>query len=144
MPIGRCCLCRENHWLIKAHIIPRTFWPLDGGTPKLLSNKSGVFPSRSPQGVYDTILCEDCDGKVLGLLDQHAAETLLCGKPQALDTSTEIGNRYPEADPQKIRLFAAAVAWRASVSKHGFFARISLGPYEEIIRQMILDSNSDT
>lgn len=145
MTIGRCRLCLEERDLIKAHVIPRPFWPLDGGTPKLLSNKSGVYPARSPQGVYDPgILCQSCDAETLGRLDQHAIETLLRGEPRAVDPSVAIGNQYPEADPQSIYLFAASMAWRASVSRHDFFAKIKLGPYEEIIRQMIREPNNRT
>jgi hypothetical protein len=134
--VGPCRLCLEQRELIDAHIIPKAFWPLDEATPKLLSNTSGTYPSRAPQGVYDSdILCEKCDTNVLGVLDQHAAEELLRGQSELLHTGLR---QYPTADPIKIHQFVASVAWRASISSHKFFKRIGLGRYEDVIRKMIL------
>lgn len=136
---GQCRLCGEQRELVKAHIIPQSFWPTDEGTPKVLSNTAGVYPARAPLGVYDpNILCEKCDSTILGPLDQHAAEALLRGAAEPLNDAPPIPKRYPDAEPRKIELFVASVAWRASVSNCRFFHRIRLGRYEEVIRQMIL------
>lgn len=137
--VKRCRLCLEERQLIKAHIIPRAFWPLDECTPKVLSNNSGIYPSRSPQGVYDPdILCGKCDAELLGPLDQHAAKALLRGKRKVLSFRGMAIRQYPEAEAAKIRVFVASVAWRASISKHRFFARVKLARYEDVIRQMIM------
>lgn len=137
-----CRLCLTERSLIRAHVIPKAFWPLDDGTPKVLSNRSGTYPSRSPQGVYDSeILCERCNTELLGPLDQHAAEKLLRGKFETLRVGTMAVRCYGEAEAARIFLFVASVAWRASISKHTFFARVSLARYEEVIRKCILDAS---
>ena len=75
-----CKLCGENEKLIKAHIIPEGFFrPLRSGkmVPEIHSNIKGVFPKRSPIGIYDnTILCEKCD-KYLGVWDGYAQKLLI-------------------------------------------------------------------
>lgn len=127
-----------------AHIIPRSFWILDEGTPKVLTNVPGVYPARSPQGIYDlNILCARCDTSILGTLDHHAAETLLRAQSIPLHIGPLIIRQYPAAEPAKIALFIASVAWRASVSDHKFFKRIRLGRYEEVIRQMLLGTDTE-
>jgi len=36
-----------------------------------------------------------------------------------------------------LKLFFISLAWRASVSSHGFYQRINLGPYEDMAKTMI-------
>jgi hypothetical protein len=146
-----CKLCRTDRQLIKAHIIPQSFYApaSSDGVAKILSNTKGVWPKKTPIGVYDeNILCADCDGK-LGELDQHAAEQLLQNGPTKTIQTTEpdskvIARCYETADPGKLLLFIASVVWRASVSSHDFFSRVELGPYEAIIRAMLQGKDRDS
>lgn len=75
-----CKLCGEDKNLIKAHIIPEGFFrPLRYGSivPEIHSNTNGVFPKRSPSGIYDkNILCEKCD-KYIGSWDGYAHQLLI-------------------------------------------------------------------
>lgn len=136
-----CKLCGNDRKLIDAHIIPRAFWrlpPAGEDAAKILSNSKGVHPRRMLEGVYDpNILCGECDGQ-LGKLDQHAAESLLHARPDNIKGFRQLmGRRYEEADPARLRLFIASVAWRAPISHQTFFARVSLGPYEELIKRAL-------
>lgn len=146
MPI--CRLCQNDRTLIKAHVIPEAFLsfpPPEVGVNKILSNKAGHYPKRSRIGIYDSgILCGECDAD-LGELDQHAVEQL-CRSDEINNISRngeKNSREYLSADPEKIHKFIASVAWRASISSHDFFQGVGLGPYEELIREMLLSSEFD-
>lgn len=124
-----CKLCRQDRPLIKAHVIPRAFYPPRSsiGDTIIVPGFEGGYPRRTPIGVYDEdILCKECDAS-LGKLDQHVAETVLRGKHvrHALGTARE----YVDADPELVLRFAGSVAWRAAVSTHDMFNTMRLGPY---------------
>ncbi len=132
-----CRLCGTNRPLIKAHIIPESFWPLnsDSRGPMAIvgSEHAGrAIPSRL--GPYDPgILCGTCDSEVLNSFDQHAAEALLQGSPIPLPQSNDF-MCYPDAEPLLLHGFAASVAWRASITSNEFFSRVRLGAYQNTCR----------
>ncbi len=139
-----CKLCGNDRPLIKAHIIPESFWslpPTGEEAAKIISSKKGSHPKRTLTGVYDTeLLCERCDVS-LGQLDQHAAECLLRSDnfEEAQTSERPFARIYRDADPLKVQRFILSVAWRASISNHSFFERVSLGPYEEAIKGFLLN-----
>jgi hypothetical protein len=141
--MGLCRLCQEDTKLIKAHVIPEAFLALpsgDDGPAKILSPKTGVFPKRTLTGIYDTeILCAPCDGE-LGKLDQHAVEHILRSSNvnDMRAGGKTVAREYRDADPALVARFIASVLWRASISSHSFFNRVSLGPYEELIRAILV------
>jgi hypothetical protein len=119
---------------VKAHVIPKAFWNLpdqSAGPLAMVSNSSGWKTKPSRIGPYDEgILCEECDG-IIGLLDQHAAENLLRDKSKTRYQYDVAGLlHYKKASAQIVISFIASLAWRASISSHQFFDRVSLGPYE--------------
>jgi len=142
-----CRLCLTETSLIKAHVIPECFMslpPAEEGVAKILTNSPGRYPKKMRTGIYDKgILCAKCDAR-LGLLDQHAAERLV--RSNAIE-EVPIGHRvyrkYLSADPLLTHQFAASVVWRASISSHEFFAKVKLGPYQEIIRNSLLREERD-
>ena len=73
-------MCGETHPLIKAHVIPRSFFKQlnDGSGPlKVASNKLGTYPRTSPTGVYDDhLVCETCE-KLFASWDDYAQQLLL-------------------------------------------------------------------
>jgi hypothetical protein len=50
----------------------------------------------------------------------------------------KIGYRILDFDYKLLKLFFLALLWRSSISTHPFYRRISLGPYNETLRDMIL------
>jgi hypothetical protein len=134
--------------LIKAHVIPEAFLALpsaEDGPAKIISTTPGFFPKRTLSGIYDDkILCQSCDGE-LGKLDQHAVEKVLRGQ-NVVEIGTDnqrYARQYGDADAELVNKFIISVLWRASISSHYFFARVKLGPYEGIIRDMLLDRAQD-
>lgn len=132
-----CRLCGKNLPLVKAHIIPESFWPLNSdsrGPMAIVGDVRRGRALRSPKGPYDKgILCEKCDSEFLNIYDQHAAEALLQSQPVPHPHSKGYMH-YPSAEPMVLHGFATSVAWRASISSHEFFSRVKLGGYEEICR----------
>ena len=142
----KCHLCLEDRKLIKAHIIPESFFlPLRFGkrAPEIHTNIDGEHPKRSPVGIYDTlILCSKCDNTI-GDWDNYAQQLLLKEFNEDLavyDGSKKVAYKIDSFDYEKLKLFFISVLWRASISNHYFFKRVKLGPYESIARKMILEN----
>ena len=140
-----CKLCGKDKELVKAHIIPKAFWNLPdqaAGPLAMVSNEPGWKTTPSRIGPYDeSILCESCDGEI-GKLDQHAVETFLRDKRKLSYQSNIHGLYvYPDANSQLIISFVTSLAWRASVSMHSFFSRVSLGPFESQFLQTFTTGN---
>jgi len=99
--------------------------------------QSGEFESN--------ILCHDCDNKILGKLDRYASLTLYEGNEKILENRiTKNGTKYiysAEIDYTYFKLFLLSILWRASISNRLFFKEVQLGPYEDQIRQMILNND---
>lgn len=142
-----CLLCERNVALINAHIIPKCiFSAVKQGNQHAVILKPGnsKFTETTQSGFSDRkILCKDCDGKI-GSLDDYANK--IFGKKP--DESTiiidlnggRLGYHLPFIELDKIKRFMLSILYRASISSVDFFSNISLGPYEEKIKN-ILNSN---
>ena len=142
-----CKLCDVDKELIKAHIIPKGFFkPMQSENKQALlyTNTKGVHPKRSPTGFYDkNILCKECDAK-LGVWDEYAQKLLL----HSFNEDNAVYNGKEKAyyiikdyDYNLLKLFFISMLWRASITSHHVFNRISAGPFEEKLKALIL-SNS--
>lgn len=147
--VAPCRLCGETKPLIKAHIFPQAL-AKDVGTrddPGRVYALNGAHPRRLPTGWYDTaILCEQCDGRVLGPLDTYGVEFLRAVDQYHLHAPAPNGARLasrPGADPVRLKSFLLSVLWRSTVSRLPEFAGVSLGPFEPALRRRILDSSID-
>ncbi len=141
-----CRRCQHHKPLIKAHIIPEAFWNLPdqaAGPMAMVSNTANWRARPSPIGPYDKeILCETCDGTI-GKLDQHAVEHLLRNKSKTSYQNDIVGlYHYKSASPKQIISFVASLAWRASISRHNFFSRVNLGPFENKFFELMETGNS--
>lgn len=147
--MNTCRLCNEQKGLINAHVIPKWAFmslypddPEESNLPLNLIEKN--TQTRRPIGPYDqNILCADCDG-YLGKYDGYAKDVFL---------NSDLKQRGEEAyliqnvDFEKIRIFLISIAWRASISGRDEFKKISIGPYEDRIKEILLnikDGNQDT
>jgi hypothetical protein len=146
-----CCYCRQDKkLLIKAHIIPEGFFRRirEGQIPlKILTNKPGKYPKKSPIGVYDpNILCNECE-KIFGGWDDYAQKLLadepLHGKPIQYGTQST-GWEVSEYDYTRLKLFFISLLWRASVSKDAFYQKVNLGSFEEKAKDLIAQKNPGT
>jgi hypothetical protein len=145
-----CRLCQTERRLVKAHIIPEGFFRSLGDRSETLeihTNKSGAHPKKAPIGVYDkSILCGPCDN-VFSPWDKHAQDVLLCDfsyETTIYDGPAKLGWKVARFDYRLLKLFFLSLLWRASVSTHDFYRRVSTGPFEQDLRTMIMAGEPGT
>jgi hypothetical protein len=136
--IGRYCETEQR--LIKAHIIPAGFFRAIGDpseTLEVYTSKSGAPPKRAPVGVYDrSILCSPCDN-IFSPWDKRAQDVLLRsshGHVAIYDGPNLVGWTIQAFDHHRLKLFFLSLLWRASVSTHEFYRRVSVGRFEQELR----------
>lgn len=145
--IGTCKLCHQERELIKAHIIPRSFFhAIKGNSKQLLA---ALTREKKPveyfqNGIWDpSILCAECECRFCSW-DTYGFDVL--GNPPGNNTSP-----MSDADVapfvlkginyRELKLFVLSVLWRASVTKHAFFDGVDLGEHEPKIAEMIRSSD---
>ena len=143
--MSQCRLCGLKRKLIKAHVIPEAFFRVfraDGKTPLSVSNaEENPFPKRSPIGVYDEgILCLECEKK-FGQVDGYGVEALLSKFNElfrpVIDRGNTVAYQAEDINQDLLLRFFVATLWRASVSTHTFYRRVSLGNYENVAKNVI-------
>lgn len=144
-----CRLCNLPRKFAKSHVIPRAFWPeLRGGkdVPLLVSSSERSFPQRSPIGVYDqTILCEACETK-FNEMDDYGINILLKRKAELFKSVPPEGEpvawKSEVVDQDRLLVFLVGILWRASVSTHGFYQKVVLGPLELLARKVVMNQDA--
>lgn len=138
----KCKFCNKEKKLIKAHIIPESFFrelASKKGPSLLVEDTPGTFPKRLPIGPYDKdLLCYDCE-KQFGDWDDYAQQILLkeIGFKELKKGEDIVGYKVDQFDYVRLKLFFISMLWRASASQLDFFNNVSLGPFESMARDMI-------
>jgi len=137
--MGKCLLCGDTDIkLVKSHIIPKSLYGKtlnsEEGAAQIITDKKGVYPKRSPKGVYDpNILCMRCEFSFSDW-DHYANDLFMNTTPNpafiAEDGRPECGE-YPTFDKGKLQMFFISLVWRMHVTTHVMFRRIRIGPYEK-------------
>ena len=143
--LKRCKLCLQERRLVKAHIIPRSFYkPMLAGDhpPELTSNAPRFHRRRVRIGLYDkSIVCFECEER-FKQWDNYAARLLLSKATEPKVILDENGEpsayRLENVDYENLKLFFMSLLWRVAVSSHYFFSQVKLGPHEAVLREMIL------
>lgn len=142
-----CRGCEKEKKLIKAHIIPESFFRgLRGGeiAPQIHSTTEGVHPKRSPIGIYDKeILCHECEQKFQEL-DDYGNHVLIEREAdlEPLTRGSKIaGYRIRSINNDKLKLFFLSILWRASISNHYFFSKVALNRLENSLKNLIWNSD---
>ncbi len=137
-----CKFCGQEKKLIKAHIIPRNFY-LNYKNEKYLGvdSISGKFTIQQ-SGAYDkNILCEDCDGKILGEFDKEGYRILFSEVYKHIlysDKNTKIYYLTSENyNYEYLRKFFISILWRASISNVRELDDVHLGKYENIALKIL-------
>ena len=148
----KCRLCNEEKPLVDAHIIPRSIYEevKDSRDSHLVvvQNKDGTYPKKSRIGFYDsTILCSDCDGR-LGKYDEYGKQLIFSLNTTSEPVRTKDGRlvalKVSDYDYPRLKLFFLSILWRASISQLEQFARVRLGPYESLLRDLIRANDPGT
>lgn len=80
--IGICALCGLSKTLQKSHILPEFLYDevYDELHSFIVQSTSPTAPApRRRQGIYEELLCCDCDQRRLGRLDDYAAKVFKGG-----------------------------------------------------------------
>lgn len=160
MQIGPCKLClRKKPLLKKSHIIPEFMYTgmYDEKHQMLVGIPHEIFTSDKkldmvPSGEYEGgLLCADCDNDLIGHNLETYARSVIYGGRFSKGSTPDCKNfrapngltfaRCKNIDYRKFKLFLLSILWRASISSRSFFSDVNLGPYEEVIRRMLLVSN---
>jgi hypothetical protein len=154
-----CRLCLKNKELIKkSHIIPEFMYrDLFDENHKIHVFNPAELATENPKvkrpssGEYEgNILCADCDNKVIGGYEDYACKAIYGGplhadeSPICQNYQTQDGLEFSACENinyKKFKLFLLSILWRASISTRPLFNQISLGPHEEVIRQMVYGGN---
>ena len=142
-----CKGCGKHKKLIKAHVIPESFFlglKSDGKVPLMVAD-AWRYTKRAPVGVYDKkILCHDCEQKFQDI-DNYGQKILLKDTIEAVKRDgIVVYYKIPEVNYNLTKLFFMSVLWRASISSHVFYSKINLGKFENIIKEYIWDRNPGT
>jgi hypothetical protein len=89
------------------------------------------------------VLCRECDN-AFSPWDKHAQEVLLHDFSDAAAIYAgprKIGWTITRFDYRLLKLFFLSLLWRASVSTHEFYRRVSIGPFETELRAMIANAD---
>jgi len=138
-----CKGCGKEKQLIKAHVIPASFFLglRDGEKPtKIISNTPSVYPKKSYIGVYDkNILCRECEDQFQDL-DDYGCKVLIRNEAhleKLHHNGRLVGYRINDINFEKLKIFFISVLWRASISTNYFFKDIDLGALENQAKQII-------
>ncbi|WP_286261992.1 hypothetical protein [Thalassotalea atypica] len=144
-----CKGCGENKKLIKAHIIPKSFYMdlrANANHLNIVPSNVGERQSRSNIGDYDTnILCKDCD-TIMEKYDDYGKKLLLDQRDSFIEHERNgqlLGWEVHNFDYLKLKLFFLSILWRASISSRPFFRRVSLAQYEDKLKELIWNEQDD-
>lgn len=132
---------------VRAHIIPKSFYAIDHTEKiplKIITNSDDGFNGKSFVGIYDKEILTRKGEQTFSEWDSYAYDLLV-------RDYSDFRIRHHRGEPvlieqqsysyQKLKLFFLSVLWRAAVSTQRFFSKVSLGPHEKTLQDMILDKN---
>lgn len=146
---GKCLLClTEGVEMVKAHIIPRSFFEIIKGDEKytvgFILKKETVETPYEQAGPYDEGILGKCCEPRFNEWDTYGFEILreeiiLASRVLPIASSEQPGAfEIKDLNYNTLTLFILGVLWRASVSTHRFYDAVDLGPMAEPIRQILL------
>ncbi len=144
-----CKLCGiSEKQLVNAHIIPRGLHKqlcMVGEESGIRLGSPGKYHKKSPIGVWDdTILCAGCDNS-FSLWEKYSCEFLLSPINENTLINDLIGHklayRVDRFEYDKLQLFFLSLLWKASITKKEEFNTVNLGPYETVMKDIILSGD---
>jgi hypothetical protein len=137
-----CRLCRKPKTLCNSHIIPEFLYQslYESNEKHHFIQVSGSQKVRKWQkGFKEKLLCRECED-MLCKWESYAAKVIYGGidiEPESLKDAIILHH----VDYPIFKLFELSLIWRAGICSLPQFAKVALGPHEEIIRLMILNNN---
>ncbi len=166
MPQGACRLCGKETDLRDSHFLPKAYYKLLRTPTEKNPNPILMTPGKSlktSEQVTDYLLCGDCEDRFNRLGERWVIancwrsetsfpilEALMAATPLyegAAGFKVFEGRKIDSIDTDKLGYFAASVFWRAAAHRWAGIAgqepqRLWLGPFEERLRQFLLEEAS--
>lgn len=141
--LGICALCRESRDLRRSHIVPEFLHrPIYDEQHSVLVMRAGAERARTlRKGLRERLLCGACEHRLQRLEDQFAREWY---QNPALRTFLPADGLTLQVSYPQFKLFLLSIIWRASISTLEDFTDVALGPHEEVIRRMLLETDPGT
>lgn len=134
----RCALCHRERDLRRSHIIPEFLYEAmydEKHRFHVLSVIEGQQDWMEQKGLRERLLCDDCETKI-SRFEGYGRRVLKGGAEFEFqrDGSAVIvdGIEY-----RRFKMFQLSILWRAGVSTLDIFQNVVLGPYEEVLRNML-------
>ena len=105
-----CKMCLQEKELVDSHIIPRSFFEHIKTSKKpsvIISNKKGEFTKKSNIGIYDQIVCLECE-RMFQEYDRYAKNFLLGYdgvKQEIRDGEEKLAYIVPEYDYHNLKFY---------------------------------------
>jgi hypothetical protein len=134
-----CHLCLKKSELRNSHILPEFFYLGiydDSHRTLEISHDSERVIQK---GLREHLLCQECETK-LSRYEGYAVKLIrdipnFSRSPDGRFLFSENVNYF------HFKLFQLSILWRASIAKNIAFAKVDLGPHEEIVRNMLVGGN---
>ena len=100
------------------------------------------FNKTRRKGIYEKLLCRECEDKIK-YLEDYGKEILY---EKVNKSICKPGDKLTinDYDYTRFKNFILSIIWRASVSTQGLFKLVSLGKYEEELRNVLLENSETT
>lgn len=138
-----CALCQLDKPLLNSHIVPEFLYKeLYDAIHRFhrISTNPDTENRLLQKGVREPLLCEGCE-QHLSVYERYASQMLFGGITiEGTRQGSEI--HLVNIDYAKFKLFQLSILWRAGVSSMPEFRQVRLGPYQEVLRAMILAGNA--
>lgn len=137
----RCRLCHKNRDLRNSHIVPK--FPYK----KILNAKRQIMGINGQggrgwkpvqDGAKEYLFCECCEQHFNKYFEIPFRSFWVDSLPLP-DPWIDDCERWIAADYESFKLFHLSILYRAGVSTLPMFSHVNLGPYEEIIRLLLLN-----
>ena len=143
--MSNCRLCNQPKKLVDSHIFPEFMYePLydDEHRFKIISMKDGDIIKEPQKGIYEKLMCDECDNKIIGSYEDHASKIIFSDNKKTVDSiRTKYGLLIYGLDYRLFKLFQISLIWRASITTRPEIYKINLGPHAEKMRIMLLNGD---
>lgn len=134
-----CAICGADA-TVKSHIIPKAFaHDVRDGASHVVAGSTVAKVARTSQGGFfsDTLLCSHHEN-LTAATDKYAVEFVRRVNEAWKDRSKRDALKIPNPQPELLRSFALLTIWREVHGAPG--TRLSLGPYEDVVRRHVFDA----
>ena len=129
--------------LCKSHILPEFVYKgIYDKSHKYytFTGTAGERNRRSRKGAWEYLLCRECEDRFQ--THEDYAYNLFCSSDAALSFPTgPVGGILADINYTSLKRFQLSILWRSSVTTNTMFRYVSLGPYEEPLRQILLHND---